>query len=301
MTQTQQPQPHQIKVSAPCVLLLGEPGNGKTFSCATLAKSDKIEKVIYIYTDPGGDESLIDAMDYYDAPMSKLHWHYIPPAASGWDSLKQTAQKVNIMDYKSLAELKAGIDKSNHRQMYEVIDTFASFKCDRTGENFGAADEWPTTYAVVFDSLTGLNKIARETTVGAKPTLHQGEWGVAMSMEENFIRKFAADIKCPRVMIGHLDKQMDETLGRQILQVSLLGNKLAPQIPHLFSDVVYAWREGAEFLWSTTDSRISLKSRNLELADKIKPDFRQILNRWEKRKEFAKGTEGAKEGEGETK
>lgn len=280
-------EPHSTRVSAPCVMLLGEPGNGKTYSLATLARHEKIEKLIYIYTDPGGDESLLDAFEYYEVPINKLHWRYIPPAAQGWDTLKQTAQKVNALDYKTLAELKAGIDKANHRQMFTVIETFAEFVCERTGENLGAADTWPETWAVAFDSLTGLNKIARESTVGAKPTLHQGEWGVAMSLEENFIRKFAADIKCPRVMIGHLDKQMDETLGRQILQVSLLGNKLAPQVPHLFSDVVYAWREGAQFLWSTTDNRIALKSRNLVLGDKLVPNFGQVIDRWQKRKKFA--------------
>lgn len=273
-------------VSPPAILLLGEPGNGKTYSAATLAKHESIDKLIYICTDPGGEESLIDALQFHKVPIDKVHWRYIPPASTGWDTMEQLAQKVNMMNYLDLAGIKSGINKSDHRQMFEIIECFANFVCQRTGENLGCADEWPSSYAVVFDSLTGLNKIAKDTAVGAKPTLHQGEWGIAMSMEENFIRKFVADIGCPRVMIGHLDKQMDETLGRQILQVSLLGNKLAPQIPHLFSDVIYAYRQEGKFFWSNMDSRISLKSRNLPQGDQLDPDFTPVLERWAQRKQY---------------
>ena len=109
-----------------------------------------------------------------------------------------------------------------------------------------------------------------------------------MSMEEGFIRKFIAGIKGPRVMVGHLDKLMDEVQGRMTLQVSLLGNKLAPNIPHLFSDVIYAYNNGGEFLWSTSDSRISLKTRNLPLDGKLKPSFEPLLATWQKRIEFAR-------------
>lgn len=284
-----------MKVSPPAIMLLGDPGNGKTFSLATIAAHPAIEKLIYIYTDPGGDESLIDAFQFYNVPVEKLHWKYIAPAAQSWDVLESLMDKVSMMNYESLAGLKAGIDKQDHRQFYEILGALSNFTCDRTGEKLGKADDWPTSWAVVFDSLTGLNKITREGTVGAKPTMHQGEWGIAMNMEENFIRKFVSGINCPRVMIGHLDKAMDQIAGRMTLQVSLLGNKLAPQIPHLFSDVIYAYREGTNFLWSTSHDGISLKSRNLPVSDKIKPDFRQIIDKWQARKEWAKGTPVASE------
>ena len=276
--------------SQPCVLLLGEPGNGKTFSLGSLAADPRIEKFFYLFTDPGGDESLYDALQFYGAPIDKVHMHYVPPAAQDFTTLKDLANRVNTQTYEALANMKAGINKQDHRQMYHIIEHMADFKCDRTGEAFGAADEWPDTWAFAFDSLTGLNRIAREATVGAKPTLHQGEWGVAMSMEENFIRKVAADIKGPRVVIGHLDKNKDEITGRMMLQVSLLGNKLAPQIPHLFSDVVYCSRRDGDFKWSTNDSTMSLKTRNLEISDKLAPTFKQILDKREERVKYVLAT-----------
>jgi hypothetical protein len=277
-----------MHISTPAVLLMGVPGSGKTFSLATLAM--KVEKLFYIFTDPGGDESLVDALQFYEAPIDNVHWHYVSPAVTGWDTMEELTTKITQMNYESLAGLKQGIDKSGHRQMYELLACLQDFKCMRTGESFGSADDWPDTYAVVFDSLTGLNKIARDTTVGAKPTMHQGEWGIAMSMQENFIRKFVAGIKGPRVMIGHMDMNKDEMLGRMTLQVSLLGNKLAPQIPHLFSDCLLAYQEGGNFYWANEDSRAVLKSRNLPMGAKHKPDFRPLLAKYEQRKTFAAGT-----------
>lgn len=269
--------------SAPAVLLLGDPGRGKTYSLGSLVTSPHVEKVFYLYTDPGGDESLIDSIVDRKGDLSKVHMHYVAPASKGWSALEDLAKKINMMDFQALGNLKQGIDKAGYRQFFEILACLSNFKCDRTGEEFGPADKFPNNWAVIFDSLTGLNKIARETAVGAKPTLHQGEWGTAMSMEENFIRKFAADIKGPRVMIGHLDKVMMELEGRMMFQVSLLGNKLAPHIPHLFSDVIHADRDGTGFVWSTNDQRISLKSRNLPESNKLKPDFGPILEKWRSR------------------
>lgn len=273
--------------SSPAVLLLGEPGRGKTFSLGTLAAR---KKLFYLYTDPGGDESLLDSLEHHKVPVSNVHWHYVQPASTDWGTLKELATKVNALDYQSLAGIKSGIDKSKHRQFFELVAVLADFTCERTGKSFGPVDSFGPECALAFDSLTGLNKIAKDTTVGAKPTLHEGEWGTAMAMEEVLIRQFVAAVKCPRVMIGHLDRIVNEVAGNMTFTVSLLGKKLAPQIPHLFSDVIFAYSEGPQFYWSTMDDRISLKTRNLPIAQKQKPDFGAIIDKWEARVKRAEET-----------
>lgn len=271
----------QLKLpSAPAVLLLGQPGAGKTYSIGTLAKR---RKIIYVFTDPGGDESVIDSFRDRGVSLSNLYFHYLPPVSDGWSTLQEMSTKVNNFDYESLSKLR-GINKQDHKQFYNIVGVFADFTCQRTGKHLGPVQALdPQEYAVVFDSLTGLNKIAKDTTVGAKPTLHQGEWGVAMSLEETFIRQFVANIPLPRVMIGHVDRQTDEVAGRTTFLVSLLGNKLAPQIPHLFSDVIFASTEAGKFKWATMDDRISLKTRNLPLSGSLAPDFGPIIDKWEQR------------------
>ena len=41
-----------------------------------------------------------------------------------------------------------------------------------------------------------------------------------------------------------------------------------------------AKRTSAEWWWSTADPSTDLKSRHLEISDKLQPDFKQILDKW---------------------
>lgn len=275
--------PHKTILSSPAVMLLGQPGSGKTFSLGTLAKR---RKLVYLYTDPGGDESLLESLEYYKVPISQVHWHYVAPASQSWDAMTTLAEKINMMDYASLAGIKSGIDKREHRQLYEIISILSDFPCQRTGARLGPVDHLPPDeYAFAFDSISGLNQICKEAAVGAKPTLHEGEWGVAMAALEMLIRKIVASVKCPRVLIGHTEMYTDQVLGRTLFTVALLGKKLAASgvVVRNFSDVIFAYREGGKFQWSTDDDRIALKTRNLEIAEKLPPSFEPIIDRWERR------------------
>lgn len=278
-----------MKVSAPTMMLAGDPGAGKTFCLATLARENR--KLFYLFTDPGGEESLIDGLRHYKIPVTNVHWHYVSPSTTNWATLATLLDKVNSFDYATLAGMKQGIDKSEHRQFFALVASCADFTCDRTGKSFGSLSELdPETSACAFDGLTGLNKLAKETTVGGKPTLHEGEWAVAMALEETFIRQFVSDIPVPKAMVCHLTKVMNHLEGRMTFGIHVLGQKLAPQLPHMFSDVVHCWREGKDFYWSTVDDRITLKSRNLPFDNKIAPDFEQVLERWQERKKMAEDT-----------
>lgn len=271
----------------PAILLLGEPGSGKTFSLATLARN---RRLFMVATEAGAEESLIDGAMHYGVPIENLHWHYVPPSSSGWEAITNMGKLVNTMSYEDLGKLKTGIDKGGHKQFLSVMGAFANFRCQRTGEAFGPVDEFGDDCVVALDSLSGLNDMAKELTVGGKPTLHQGEWGTAMETEIKLIKKLVHDIRCVSVMTGHLDKLLDELAGRMSFQVSLLGNKLAPAMPRLFSDVIFAYREHSKYYWSTTNSQCSgLKGRNLGLVDKAPPDFGTILSSYERRMAFVRG------------
>lgn len=272
-----------FQVKAPAVMLAADPGNGKTFALSTLARDNR--RLFYLFTDPGGEESLLDGLKHYDIPVTNVHWHYVSPSAGSWTTMLNLLEKVNAYSYESLAGIKNGINKEDHRQFFALIEACANFKCDRTGKEFGPLEELdPDTSACAFDGLTGLNKLAKECTVGSKPTLHEGEWGVGQTLEETFIRQFTSDIRCPTAITCHLTKVMNNLEGRMYFGIDVLGQKLAPKLPHLFSDMVFCYREGKQFYWSTIDDRMSLKTRNLPLDHKIEPDFAQIIARWEQRK-----------------
>lgn len=267
----------------PATLLIGPPGSGKTTALTTYIEAGL--ELFVLITDPGGEEALIDAVIDKGLPIEKLHWHYIPAVAHSWKNAKSALEAINVRNYESLGSLKQGIDKNSYKQMLEVVNVLGDFVCQRTGKSYGPVDEWDGTRALAIDSMTGINKMCKRLTVGAKPTLHQGEWGVAMEAEEQFLDLLVGATNCFICCTAHVEKTMSETLSKPILTVSLLGNKLAPKIPALFSDVVLARKDAAKFFWSTTAVDMDLKGRTLPLDHSLKPSFTLVREGWSKREE----------------
>lgn len=263
-------------------LLMGAPGAGKTFSLLTLAEAG-LETAV-IGTDPGFEESLLDAQDKRKFE-GHIHTRYIAPVAASWAILQDAFSKINQMSYESLSSLKAGIGKEGYRQMLDFLSTCSNFKCESCGKVLGPVDSWDATRALAVDSASGLNMMTMHMMIGAKPTAHQGEYGVAMNAEEQLVYKLVADTSCFFVLTCHMDRVHDEIAGNVKIMPAFLGNKLAPKIPRIFSDVVLAYKEGDKFYWSTAAASVDLKNRALPLRDKLEPSFKQIVEVWKRRQE----------------
>jgi len=287
------PAPEPYPIANPIVrgsktLLMGGVGSGKTTALVTAIEAG-LELFVCI-TDPGGQESLIAAMDKKNLPMEKLHWHYIASASPSWETLLTMAQTINALSYQALTEIKQGIEKASYQQFMQLIVTGANFIDDRTGEEFGPVDFWGPDRMFSHDSLSGINTMSYDLMVGAKPIAHQGEYGVAMNAEEKFIRKCCSDLRCFYTLTAHVDREPDEiNLGTRIM-VGALGRKLAPKLPKDFSDVVYTFREGTGYYWSTIAAGIDLKHRLLPLQDKMEPSFIPVVEAWQELTRLAEVT-----------
>lgn len=266
-------------------LLVGGPGSGKTYSLASFAKAGL--ELFVVFTEPGGDESLIQAVRDHNIDIGRVHWKYIAPASPTWDMMKKSAQTISTLSYEALTSIKAGIEKGGYRQFLTLLETLSDFKCDRDGKSYGPVDSWDATRAVALDSLSGLNIMAMDMVVGSKPVKHQGEWGVAMDNEERLIMKLCSDIRAFFVLTAHIERESNEITGAQQLMAGALGRKLAPRLPRFFSDVIHAYRDGGEFFWSTTSMNVDLKARTVPLQDKMPPDFGLIVKSWQARQETA--------------
>jgi len=270
-----------VAVKPPAVLLIGPPGVGKTTSLATLAKAGLSLRVLF--TDPGGEESLIDRFISLGLPLTNLHWAYVAPGTTDWKTLSGMAKQITSFGYQDLANLKNGVNKADYRQFYDMLNIMSNFKCARTGKELGPVDSWGPDCAFVLDSASGLNIMAQDLTVGAKPTMHQGEWGIAMKAEQRVIQTMVSQCKCTVVLTAHVDKQRDELTGKILIMPSFLGQKGVGSIVKDFSDVILAEKEGDQFTWSTANSSADLKCRNLPLKNKLPPDFGPIIDSWKKR------------------
>ena len=276
----------------PATLLVGPSGSGKTSAIATQLLAGL--EVFVVMTEPGGVESLLDSVTRLGAKVDRLHWTTCLPAAAGWSGIEEMITKINTMDQKGLADVR-DMGKSGFRDAaMRFLNAFRSFKCERTGIEFGDFTLWDDTRAMNVDSLTGWSAMAWGTTVGFKPTANPGEWGIAQNFIEKFLLKINNDRKCFFTLTAHLEKEMDDMTGVKRLMVSTLGAKLAPKIPAFFSEVVRTYREvdpkgNAAFRWSTLASDQDLKNRALPISSNLQPSFVQIVDAYKRRKTLAAG------------
>lgn len=263
-------------IQAPSVLLMGETGGGKTTSIVTLLQAGL--EVFVIGTEPTFLDSLLDGLERADVKrfLDQLHWKSIMPARVGIAGLKGMVQQISKMDYESLSKLRPDNQRA-HAQLITLLATLEDFVDDRTGASFGSVESWGPQRVLVIDSLSGLNLMAMDLTIGNKVTAHQGEWGVAMGTLEKLLLNLTSNLKCFFVLIAHTEREGDEISQGTKVMVSTLGRKLAPKVPRFFSEVVQAYREGDNYLWSTIATGVVLKHRALPLGGKLQPSFKPIV------------------------
>lgn len=268
-------------LEAPKVLLMGAPGSGKTWSIHTLLKAG-IE-VFVLITEPNSLESLLLACQKTGTPTEKLHWAVVSPQTAGWDALSSLAKQVNSLDYEGVTKLK-DVNKRDSKQLYAILENLQNFRDDRTNLFFGDVTSWDDSRALVIDSLSGLNTICVQATVGLKPTMAPGEWNICMNVEETLINKLTSDMKAYFILIAHIDRNQNEASLQTVVTPAAIGAKLGPRIGRFFSEVVLAKRTGTEFVWSTSEAMTDTKQRTLPISNAIPPSFLPLIEAHNKRK-----------------
>ena len=150
---------------------MGPVGAGKSYSLMTYMEAGL--KLVVVFTEPGGEESILDAIEERKLPLDNFYWRYVPFASTTWDALGDLITKVGSMSYKSITGLP-GVSKAEFRQMFDLHAALSNFTCQRSGKNLGPIDELDDTYAFALDSLSGLNQMNRDLVVGARPSMSHG-------------------------------------------------------------------------------------------------------------------------------
>jgi len=250
-------------------LLIGEIGTGKTHSLRTVLDAGK--ELFVLATEPG-IESILG-----DTDEAHCHWHYVSPSHTSWDNLIENAELASTYTADQYSKMNAP-NKHEYQQFIEVLRVLSDFKCDRCGKDFGAADEWDESRVLAVDGLTGLSDMAIELVCGAKLIRSWPEWQGGQNAVRAIVKKLTSDLKCNFILIAHMAREPDEVEGGTKATVSTLGQKLAPDIPKSFDEVIQAIRTSdGQFRWSTTESGTALKSRRLPWSDDIEPSFVQLL------------------------
>jgi hypothetical protein len=259
-------------------LLEGPSGTGKTYSLGTLAEIGGLE-VFCLFLE-SGQETLYGYFTDKGKPLpDNVHIHHLQTATASFKELLDSAKKTNTLPYEALTKM---IDPYRNRYdgYFKILECLNNYVDQRTGESFGPVDSWGTDRVLVIDGLSGINRAAMQLVVGGRATRSKPDWGQAQFYVEELLQGLTNGCRCHVILIGHIEREIDELLGGQKITVSTLGQKLSPKIPQMFSDVILSKRDGNKFIWSTADVGVDLKSRNLPLSANLPPDFGAIHARW---------------------
>lgn len=273
-------------LQGPKVLLEGPAGTGKTYAIATLvewaAAQSPPREVFVLFTENGLETLLGYWRDHGKEVPKNLHWHQAMTKPIALSSLINAADMAGKLSYESLTKMQDG-SRSQNNAFHKILSACADFPDDRTGKKFGPIDSWDTSPIFVIDSLSELANAAFKMVVGSKPTASPSDYGVAQNNLLNFLRLCTQGMSCTFVLTAHVQRQQDEITGGVKLMTKAVGKALGDEIPQLFSDAIFTVREGTQFYWDTAAASVDVKTRNLPIAAKQRPDFSTIMNKWMER------------------
>ena len=269
----------------PKVLLEGPAGTGKTYALGTMvewAAANKKE-VFALFTENGLETLLGYWKDRNLEVPANLHYHSTLTRPLGIESLMKAADNVGKLSYESITKMTDANRGGDNNAFYKILSACSDFPDDRTQQKFGPIDKWTADRIFMIDSLSELSNAAMKMVIGNKPTASPSDYGVAQNNLLNFLRLCTQGIACTFVCTAHVSRETDEITGGVKLMTKAVGKALANEIPQLFSDVVYTVREGTNFYWDTAAANVDVKSRNLPIAAKQKPDLGTIMAKWTSR------------------
>lgn len=269
----------------PKVMIEGPSGTGKTYAIGTVVEWAQAHgKEVFVLFTENGLETLLGFWRDAGKELPKcLHYHSTVTKPLGLASLMDAADKVGKLSYESITKMVDPNRGGANNAFHGILSACANFPDDRTGEKFGSVDSWGTDKIFIIDSLSELANAAMKMVIGNKPTAAPSDYGVAQNNLMNFLRLCTQGIACTFIITAHVDRQQDEITGGIKLMTKAVGKAMANDIPQLFSDVIYTVREGDRFFWDTAAANVDVKTRNLPIAAKQKPDFAQIMDKWTKR------------------
>lgn len=272
------------EIAGPNVLLNGDAGTGKTHALGTLVDWNHANGVQTFYLDI--DNSLETLLGYWkdsgkEVPAS-LHWHQKRSAPIGLAQMLKGAEDTGNLTYEMLTK-KQDIDKGKNNAYWKILEACANFPDDRTGQKFGGVDTFGADRCFILDSFTELSNAAAKMVVGSRPTMAPPDYGVAQNHLMNFLRLITQGSRCTFVMTCHPVRDKNEITGQVNTTIKTIGTAIQPEIPPLFSDVIFTVREGDKFYWDTAAYGVVSKTRSLGYKSRIDPNFAQIMNVWKQR------------------
>lgn len=264
-------------------LIYGEAGTGKTCSLRTLLNCG--QKVRFLAAENNAIEGIKTALHMWEKETKKPY-----PSAEDFALMIPSRPKRTINDLVKTQEkfIKVPLetamksvdpDRNKFTRYLEVLRATVNFKDTASGTDFGCIDDWDDSVTLAIDGLTIICEAISQATVGGKLTISQPEWGAMQKTLVEFMRQLTEDLNCNLVVLAHPVKETDAILGTQRIYPANLGQALNNSLPSFFTEVIYSFRSGKEFLWSTNHKQAVTRQTTLPLEEKMPQDFSQLLRK----------------------
>lgn len=265
-------------------LIYGEAGTGKTFSTRTLINTG--QKVRFIAAENNAISGVETSLSYWlkenkkdKLPDPEQFSLMIPerPKKKLTDLVKSQSKFVTIPlenQFKSVDP-----ERNKYTRYLEVLKSTVEYVDTASGTKFGSVDDWGPDTTLVIDSLTIICEAIMQATIGGKLATSQPEWGVMQKTLVEFMRLLTEDLKCNLIILGHPTKEIDPVMGIQRIYPANVGQALNNLLPSFFTEVVWSFRSGKEFLWSTDHKQAVTRQTLLPLAEKMPQDFAQFFTK----------------------
>lgn len=273
-----------MSIPGPKILLMGPAGTGKTHSLGTLCDwAAAHSKTMFVL---GLDQGLEALFGYYtdrgqEIPAC-LHWRWQLTKPVGLKQLMRAAEDVGKLSYESITKM-VDPNRAENNAFLGILSACAKPVSDRDRREFPPVDIWDSSMIFCIDGLTELSNAAMKMQIGSKPTAAPPDYGVAQNNLMNFLRLCAQGSRYTFILIAHVKRIPNEITGSETVMVSSVGTAISPEIPPMFSDVIYTQRQGDQFFWDTSAYGVETKTRSLGYRSKIPPDFAPIMDTWLKR------------------
>lgn len=266
------------------MLNYAEAGMGKTYAIMTLLAAG--QKVRFLAAESNAISGIQVARRDYDLKVAAKKMPAILE--------DQFAMMIPNRPKKTLADLVASQDKfvkvsldtqmksvdvqrNKYTRYLEVLKSTVNFVDSETQKNYGSVDDWGPDTTFVVDSLTIICEAIMSSTVGGKFAISQPEWGVMQKILVEFLRQLTEDLNCNLVILGHPTKEIDPVLGVQRIYPANLGQALNNLLPSFFTEVVWSYRKGKDFLWATDHKQAVTRQTVLPLVESMPQDYRQCF------------------------
>lgn len=261
------------------VINFGPVGVGKTHALATIPPEYKV-RCIFL-------ESGVDTLGRAFANKGQkipphFAWQQVKTQEATLEDFTKMTNNINMYDLETLTRLPVNaIMKEKSPTFVRLLGALSNFRDDRTGEVLGSVESWGNDTILVIETLTALTDAMDRLQCGLRPIRSMADWQIIQNHIMRLLTMLA-NLSCHVIMTGHWEKELNEVTGRMDITLSTAGRKLAPKISRFWTDMILSKREGTTFTWSTTHAGADLKTRHLEFADNIPPDYGRMLANWKK-------------------